>query len=140
MPNKLIPPYDGCGDYLELAIEEDGALLHWDNDLDFGDFVEDGQEPQPIKTNKWHRAKDAYYDVMRHNLNEEYGRSIKISYNSAQSGKKVEIAPTYKAWNGTSGHIYGGKNGISGYVYGCKNQNKLAKLLLKLWNKWIFLC
>jgi hypothetical protein len=39
----------------------------------------------------------------------------------AQSGKKkVEIAPTYKAWNGTSGHIYGVKNGISGYVCGEK--------------------
>lgn len=71
VPNKLIPPYDGCGDYLELAIEEDGTLLHWDKDLDYADFAENGQEPQPIKTNKWHRAEDAYYDVMRHHLNVE---------------------------------------------------------------------
>lgn len=24
-----------------------------------------------IKTNKWHRAEDAYYDVMRHHLNQQ---------------------------------------------------------------------
>ena len=34
-----------------------------------------------------------------------YGRSIKIGYKLAQSGKKVEIAPDYNAQNGISGHI-----------------------------------
>ena len=42
---------------------------------------------------------------------------VKIVYNTAQSCKKVEIAPTYKAQNGISMHIYGIKNGISRQKY-----------------------
>lgn len=72
VPNDMIPPYeDGFGDYLELAIEHDGSLSHWQSVPDFSDFVEDGEAPKPIKTNKWHRAEDAYRDVMRHKLNNE---------------------------------------------------------------------
>jgi hypothetical protein len=72
VPNAMIPPYeDGFGDYLELAIEHDGALPQWQTIPDFSDFVEDGEAPKPIKTNKWHRAEDAYRDVMRHKLNNE---------------------------------------------------------------------
>lgn len=72
VPNAMIPPYDdGFGDYLELAVEHDGSLPQWQTEPDFSDFIEDGQEPKPIKTNKWHRAEDAYYDVMRHHLNQQ---------------------------------------------------------------------
>lgn len=72
VPNAMIPPYeDGFGDYLELAIEHDGALPQWQTIPDFSDFVEDGEAPKPIKTNKWHRAEDAYYDVLRHKLSKE---------------------------------------------------------------------
>lgn len=39
----------------------------------------------------------------------------------AQSCKKVEIAPTYKALNGISGHIYGIRNRISWHICGVKN-------------------
>lgn len=53
VPNAMIPPYgDGFGDYLELAIEHDGSLPHWQSVPDFSDFVEDGEAPKPIKTNK----------------------------------------------------------------------------------------
>ena len=72
VPNALIPPYEnGFGDYLELSIEHDGSLLKWQQEPDFSDFLENGQEPKPIETNKWHRAKDAYYDVMKHHLNQQ---------------------------------------------------------------------
>ena len=72
VPNAMIPPYDnGFGDYLELAVEHDGSLPQWQTDPDLSDFLENGQEPKPIKTNKWHRAEDAYYDVMRHHLNQQ---------------------------------------------------------------------
>lgn len=72
VPNAMIPLYeDGFGDYLELAIEHDGSLPHWQSIPDFSDFVEAGEAPKPIKTNKWHRAEDAYRDVMRHKLNNE---------------------------------------------------------------------
>lgn len=72
VPNAMIPPYeDGFGDYLELAIEHDGSLPHWQSVPDFSDFVEDGEAPQPIKTNKWQHAEDVFYDVMRHKLNHE---------------------------------------------------------------------
>ena len=72
VPNAMIPPYEnGFGDYLELAIEPDGTLPHWQTIPDFSDFIEEGEAPQPIKTNKWHHAEDAYRDVMRHKLNKE---------------------------------------------------------------------
>lgn len=72
VPNAMIPPYEnGFGDYLELAIEHDGSLPHWQSIPDFSDFMENSETPKPIKTNKWHRAKDAYYDVMHHKLNKE---------------------------------------------------------------------
>ena len=72
VPNAMIPPYgDGLGDYLELAIEHDGSLLQWQAKPDFSDFIENGQEPKPIKTNKCHRAEEAYYDVMRRHLNQQ---------------------------------------------------------------------
>ena len=72
VPNAMIPPYDdGFGDYLELAVEHGGSLPQWQIEPDFSDFLENGQEPKPIKTNKWHKAEDAYYDVMRHHLNQQ---------------------------------------------------------------------
>ena len=72
VPNAMIPPYEnGFGDYLELAIESDGSLPQWQQEPDLSDFLERGQEPKPIETNKWHRAKDAYYDVMKHHLNQQ---------------------------------------------------------------------
>ena len=72
VPNAMIPPYENsAGDYLELAIEHDGSLPQWQTEPDFSDFLKDGQEPKPVKTNKWHQAEDAYYDVMRHHLNQQ---------------------------------------------------------------------
>lgn len=72
VPNAMIPPYEnGFGDYLELAIEGDGTLLQWQTVPDFSDFLKDGEKPKPIRTNKWHRAEDAFCDVMGHKLNSE---------------------------------------------------------------------
>ena len=69
VPNAMIPPYNnGFGDYLELAIEYDGSLPQWQSKPDFSDFLKNGQEPKPIKTNKWHRAEDAYYNIMSRHL------------------------------------------------------------------------
>jgi hypothetical protein len=72
VPNAMIPPYeDGFGDYLELTIEQDGSLPHWQTIPDFSDFIKDGEAPKPIRTNKWQHAEDAFYDVMSHKLNNE---------------------------------------------------------------------
>lgn len=44
VPNALVPPYErGFGDYLELTIEPDGTLPDWKSELDFSDFIEEGQ-------------------------------------------------------------------------------------------------
>ena len=72
VPNKLIPPLEkGFGDYIELAIEADGTVNGWPTTPDFSEFIEEGKAPKPVKTNKWHRAKEAYNDVVRYHLNEE---------------------------------------------------------------------
>lgn len=72
VPNKLIPPFEkGCGDYIELAIESDGTIRDWPLIPDFSEFVENGQTPQPIKTNKWHRAERALLLVNCERLNKE---------------------------------------------------------------------
>ena len=64
MPNKLIPPFEkGSGDYIELAIEPDGTIRDWPATPDFSEFVERGQTPQPVKTNKWYRAERALQQV-----------------------------------------------------------------------------
>ena len=71
-PNKLIPPFEkGCGDYIELEIEDDATIVNWPDSPDFTDFVEEGISPQPIKTNKWHRAQNALWEVKRQELNKE---------------------------------------------------------------------
>lgn len=53
VPNALVPPYErGFGDYLELTIESDGTLPDWKSELDFSDFIDEGQT-----TFKEHRPK-----------------------------------------------------------------------------------
>ena len=56
---------------MELAIEADGSLAKWKKELDFSEFVEDGKKPQPVATNRWHKAERAYYDVMQLRLDKE---------------------------------------------------------------------
>jgi len=51
VPNKLIPPKDGYGDYIHLCIDENGKITNWYenpdisefscNDEDDGDFEDD---------------------------------------------------------------------------------------------------
>ena len=49
VPSALVPPYErGFGDYLELTINPDGTLPQWKDELDFSDFVESGQKPEPV--------------------------------------------------------------------------------------------
>ena len=72
VPNKLVPPLDkGFGDYIELAIHENGFIEGWPEIPDFSDFVEKGHLPQPIKTNKWHRAEEALWKVKDLHLKKE---------------------------------------------------------------------
>ena len=72
VPFRLIPPFEkGAGDYIELAINADGTINNWPQNLDLSDFVEEGKTPKPIKTNKWHRAEDALRYVKSLKLNEE---------------------------------------------------------------------
>ena len=68
VPNKLIPPLDrGFGDYIELPVDADESIESWPTTPDFSEFIEEGKEPIPIKTNKWHRAKEALWSVRRMN-------------------------------------------------------------------------
>ncbi|MBR1683397.1 MAG: hypothetical protein IJ700_08640 [Bacteroidaceae bacterium] len=72
VPNKLIPPFEkGFGDYIELAINADGTVNDWPATPDFSEFIEEGQAPQPVKTNKWHRAEEALWRVKGLHLNKE---------------------------------------------------------------------
>ena len=57
--------------YLHIAIPYDKDDEYGLIEPDFSDFLKDGKEPKPVKTNKWQRAEEAYYDVMRHNLNQQ---------------------------------------------------------------------
>ena len=72
VPNKLIPPLEkGFGDYIELAIEADGTVNGWPTTPDLSEFLEEGQAPKPVKTNKWHRAEEALWRVKDLHLNKE---------------------------------------------------------------------
>lgn len=72
VPFKLMPPFEeGAGDYIELAVNADGTINDWPQNPDLSDFVEEGQTPKPIKTNKWHRAEDALRYVKSMKLNTE---------------------------------------------------------------------
>ena len=72
VPNKLIPPLEkGFGDYIELAIEADGTVNGWPTTPDLSEFIEEGQAPNPVKTNKWHRAEEALWRVKDLHLNKE---------------------------------------------------------------------
>ena len=72
VPNKLIPPLEkGFGDYIELAIKADGTVNGWPTTPDLSEFIEEGQSPKPVKTNKWHRAEEALWKVQCLHLNKE---------------------------------------------------------------------
>lgn len=72
VPLKLIPPFEkGYGDYIELAINADGTINNWSQNPDLSDFVEEGESPKPIKTNKWHRAEEALWHIRYMKLNKE---------------------------------------------------------------------
>ncbi len=72
VPNKLIPPLEkGFGDYIELAVEADGTVNDWPAIPDLSEFLEEGQTPEPVKTNKWHRAEVALWRVKDMRLNKE---------------------------------------------------------------------
>lgn len=69
VPSKLIPPFEkGWGDYIELAVEADGTIADWPQHPDLSDFVEDGNSPKPIGTNKWCRAENALTYIRSKNL------------------------------------------------------------------------
>ena len=72
VPNKLIPPLEhGWGDYLELCVSDNGEVLNWPTYLDFSDFVEDGQKPEPVKSYRWHLVRRAFHRIMDLKLDEE---------------------------------------------------------------------
>ena len=72
VPSKLIPPFEkGYGDYIELAVEAEGTIVDWPQTPDFSDFVENGKSPEPVRTNKWHRAEPALWYVRGLRLNKE---------------------------------------------------------------------
>lgn len=72
VPNKLIPPYEkGYGDYIEIAINADGTIVDWRPNPDLSEFEQEGKTPEPIKTNKWHRAEEALWHIKCMKLNDE---------------------------------------------------------------------
>lgn len=38
---------------------------------DLSEFIEEGQAPKPVKSNKWHRAEEALWRVKDLHLNKE---------------------------------------------------------------------
>lgn len=72
VPSKLIPPFEkGWGDYIELAVNGDGTVIDWPKIPDFSDFIKNGQEPKPVETNRWYRAKSALSSVHSKRLDKE---------------------------------------------------------------------
>ncbi|MFI3277789.1 MAG: hypothetical protein SNH28_03215 [Rikenellaceae bacterium] len=45
VPNGVVPPKDGWGDYLRMSIEADGSVAAIYDDLDFTEFAEEGIFP-----------------------------------------------------------------------------------------------
>ncbi len=43
VPNGVIPPKDGCGDYIDFTINPDGTIDNWYNHYDFTDFTNKGR-------------------------------------------------------------------------------------------------
>jgi hypothetical protein len=41
VPNELLPPYNGCGDYLELHIDENGTITNWYSKPSIENFILD---------------------------------------------------------------------------------------------------
>ena len=72
VPNKLVPPQEhGWGDYLELCISDSGDVLNWPTYLDFSEFVEEGQKPEPVKSYRWHLVSWAIHRIKDLKLDEE---------------------------------------------------------------------
>ena len=72
VPNKLIPPFEkGWGDYIELAVEADGTIVDWPEQPNLSEFIENGQSPKTVETNKWYRAERALWRVHDQKLNSE---------------------------------------------------------------------
>lgn len=74
VPNRLIPSSEiegDYGDYIELAINEDGTIANWKKEIDLSVFAKEGHEPKPIETNKWHKAEEALRYIQGKNLNKE---------------------------------------------------------------------
>ena len=61
VPNALVPPYErGFGDYLELTIESDGNLPDWRDEIDFRDFINEGQSVLKKQDGKSHGLINEY--------------------------------------------------------------------------------
>ena len=72
VPNNLVPPEEnGWGDYLELCISADGEVLNWPKYLDFSEFVEEGRNPEPVKSYRWHLVRRAVYRIGDMKLDKE---------------------------------------------------------------------
>lgn len=73
VPNRLIPSFEegDYGDYIELIINADGTISNWKKEIDLSVFVKEGNDPKPIKTNKWHKAEDALRYIQSKKLNRE---------------------------------------------------------------------
>ena len=77
VPNKLVPPQEsGWGDYIRLAIEADGRIEEWPKEMELSEFVEDGHEPRPVRTNKYRKATDALLSLYRYHLNDDEKRWV----------------------------------------------------------------
>ena len=44
VPNKIIPPEDGYGDYIELIVDKNGKITNWYKNPDVSDFEEYDEE------------------------------------------------------------------------------------------------
>ena len=72
VPTSILPPYEKWfEDYLELAVNHDGTIKNWRNNLDFSEFITEGKAPKTVKTYKWHRVEELVRDIMSMHLSEE---------------------------------------------------------------------
>jgi len=44
VPNDIIPPKDGYGDYIHLIVDENGKIINWYDEPDISEFFYDEDE------------------------------------------------------------------------------------------------
>ena len=72
VPDGALPPLEhNWGDYVDFYVSSGGKVVNWLDSPDLMVFAERGTLPEPVKTNKWERAKEMLLTIRNANLTKE---------------------------------------------------------------------